>query len=400
VANGSGTVSGANITNVALTCAVNTFSVGGTVSGLTGTVVLQVNGGNNLSVSVNGAVTFPSPLADGSAFTVTVLTQPAGQSCSVTGGTGTIVGANVTGVGVSCAANTFTVGGTVSGLSGTVMLQNNGGNDLTVSANGTFTFSTALQNAAAYSVAVLTQPSGQTCTVANGTGTIAAANVTNVGVSCSATAGGIFSTSFPLTENPISDGGKWVEGKTVGLDWNDPRSTPGRAFAAVKSGLNGSRYDDTIAHLSTSFMAFPANQYAQGTVFRVAGYDPSPSKHEVELHLRFQTTAHNARGYEIMWGITGYLAVVRWDGALGVYTPLLDTGDPGIGAPVDGDMLRAEIKGTTISIFKNGALKATLDVSSAGNVWADGQPGMGFWPVDGSTPENYGWKNFEAGPVP
>ena len=402
VGNGSGTVSGANATNVSVSCAVNTFSVGGAVSGLSGTVVLRINGGSTLSVSANGPFAFGVQLADGSSYTVTVQTQPVGQGCSVTGGTGTVAGANVTSVDVSCAANAFTVGGTVSGLSGSMVLQNNGSDNLTVSANGAFTFATALQTSTAYNVTVLTQPSGQTCTVANGSGSIGAAKVTTVGVSCSATAGGTYSTSFPSTENPISEGGKWVNGKTVGVDWNDVKTTPGKAFASILSGFNGaSRYNDNIAHLSTSFMAFPANQYAQGTVFRVAGYDPSPSKHEVELHLRFQTSANNARGYEIMWGITGYLAVVRWNGALGDYTSISDTGDPGIGPPVDGDVLRAEIKGNIITIFKNGVSKQTIDVTSIpGTVWADGQPGMGFWPVDGSTPQNYGWKSYQAGPVP
>ena len=206
-----------------------------------------------------------------------------------------------------------------------------------------------------------------------------------------------FSTSLAATENPISESGKWVNGKAVGLDWNDVQSVPGEAFASMLSG-GASRYNDSIAHLSTAFMAFPADQYAQGAVFRVSGYDPSPSKHEVELHLRFQTTAHNARGYEIMWGITGYLAVVRWNGALGDYTSISDTGDPGIGPPVDGDVLRAEIKGNIITIFKNGVAKQTIDVTAIpGTVWGSGQPGMGFWPVDSSTPQNYGWKKFEAG---
>jgi hypothetical protein len=79
---------------------------------------------------------------------------------------------------------------------------------------------------------------------------------------------------------------------------------------------------------------------------------------------------------------------------------MLDTGDPGIGSPVEGDVLRAEIKGNIITILKNGVSKATIDVSAFGNVWTTGQPGMGFWPVDGSTPQNYGWKNYQAGPVP
>lgn len=166
--------------------APQTFTVGGTVGGLTGTVVLQNNGGNNLSVSANGSFTFSTAINSGTAYAVTVQNQPAGQTCTVSSGSGTAT-ANITNVAVACTTNpvvTFTIGGTVSGLTGTVVLQNNGGNNLSLNANGPFTFSTAINSGAAYAVAVLTGPSGQTCTVSNGNGT-ATANVTNVAVTCS-----------------------------------------------------------------------------------------------------------------------------------------------------------------------------------------------------------------------
>ena len=64
------------------------------------------------------------------------------------------------------------------------MLRDNGGDDLTLTANGSFSFATKLANGAAYNVTVKTNPSGQSCSVANGTGTIAAADVMNVAVTC------------------------------------------------------------------------------------------------------------------------------------------------------------------------------------------------------------------------
>ena len=60
----------------------------------------------------------------------------------------------------------------MSGLSGTVVLQDNGGDELSLSASGGFTFATKLPAGAAYNVTVKTSPSGQTCTVANGSGTV------------------------------------------------------------------------------------------------------------------------------------------------------------------------------------------------------------------------------------
>jgi glucuronoarabinoxylan endo-1,4-beta-xylanase len=85
---------------------------------------------------------------------------------------------------------TYTVSGLVSGLTSSgLVLQDNGGNNLTVAANATsFTFSTALASGSAYSVTVFTPPSNpsENCVVTNGSGTVAGANVTNVQVTCSA----------------------------------------------------------------------------------------------------------------------------------------------------------------------------------------------------------------------
>jgi hypothetical protein len=164
------------------------YSIGGTVTGLTGSgLVLQDNGGDNLTVPAAGTFTFKTAVAKGAAFAVTVATQPVSpaQSCAVTGGSGTVA-ANVTTVAVTCttAATNATVGVTVSGLTGTgLILQDNGGDSLTIPANGPYTFKTAVTGA--YAVTVLTQPIGPTqlCTVTNGSG-IATANVTNITVNC------------------------------------------------------------------------------------------------------------------------------------------------------------------------------------------------------------------------
>jgi len=80
----------------------------------------------------------------------------------------------------------YSVGGTISGLiSGeSVTLQNNGGDDLAISADGSFTFATNLADGDGYAVTVGTQPTGGTCTVANGTGTVSGQNVTGITVTC------------------------------------------------------------------------------------------------------------------------------------------------------------------------------------------------------------------------
>lgn len=163
----------------------STYTVGGNVGGATGPVSLKLNGGADL-VAGNGAFTFPTALADGSAYAVTVSTAPAGQSCTVGNGSGTIAGADVTNVAVTCATQaTYTVGGNISGATGSVSLKLNGGADL-VAGNGAFAFPAALTSGSAYVVTVSAAPAGQSCTVGNGSGTIAGANVDNVTIACAA----------------------------------------------------------------------------------------------------------------------------------------------------------------------------------------------------------------------
>jgi len=195
-----------------------------------------------------------------------------------------------------------------------------------------------------------------------------------------------------LTENPINESGAWVRGGTEGLDWNNPKTIGGNAVGSVAMPAL-SRYSDDIAHVAASRQAFPANQFAQATVYRAAGYTGNGGGHEAELLLRFSINGHNARGYEVMWGMAGYIAIVRWNGALGDFTVLFDSGVGGVPVPVDGDVLRAEIVGSTIKVYRNGALVTSVSDST----WLGGQPGIGFWPVDGAIPESYGWKQFTAG---
>ena len=164
-----------------------TYTIGGVLSGLGGTVVLSDNGSDALTLTTNGDFTFGTRLATGQGYDVTVTQQPSGQTCGVSGGSGSVAAADVTGVQVTCTTNTsptYTIGGTVTGLQGALVLQDNGGDNLPVSASGAFTFATPLASAQAYAVTVLTQPTNQRCTVSSGAGNVAGTNVTSVEVSC------------------------------------------------------------------------------------------------------------------------------------------------------------------------------------------------------------------------
>jgi len=209
---------------------------------------------------------------------------------------------------------------------------------------------------------------------------------TSASINCpTVPSGDLYATTFPAAENPISEGGKWTNGKVAGLDWNNVQTVPGAAYGADFA----IGYDDSIAVLNTTFTA---NQFAEGVVRRASGYSPTVS-HEVELLLRFQVTPNNARGYEVLYSQDGWLVIVRWNGPLANYTELASSGGPVSGNAADGDVIRAEIVGNAIRVFKNG----TLVLTGSDATWTTGQPGMGFWPKPGATIQAYGWKSYTAG---
>lgn len=176
-ASGSSTV---NVT-VALTCKPDPYRIGGTVTGLmsNGRVVLQNNHADTATISANGSFVFPSAALSGSQYAVTVLTPPAGETCAVTGGTGTVGAANVTTVAVDCAPLSFKLSVEIFGIATTagLMLQNNGGDRLAAPASGAYAFSTPVASGSSYAVTVAAQPAGETCFVMGGSGTVTTADV-------------------------------------------------------------------------------------------------------------------------------------------------------------------------------------------------------------------------------
>jgi hypothetical protein len=193
VANSEGTIGSADVTNIAVTCATGTFSINVTVSGLSGTgLVLQNNLRDDLSITGNGSFQFNDPLASGAQYSVTVSRQPTNppQSCAVDNQSGTVGTANVTNIAVTCMANRFTVGGTISGLAGTglqLRLNNEPPLELSAPANR-FTFGALLPSGTPYVVQVTGNPANpsQRCEIRPGTerGDVGNANITNVAVTC------------------------------------------------------------------------------------------------------------------------------------------------------------------------------------------------------------------------
>lgn len=248
--NASGTVSGANVTAVGAAC-TNVYSLGGTLSGLNSGSSVVLNGGvfGNLSLSSNGAFTFPTMQPNGTAYSVSVSTQPTGESCFLTNASGTIGTSNVTNVGAACSASTsFSVGGTMSGLDAgsSVVLKLNGGDDLTVSANGSFTFTTKVGVGASYVVTVGTQPAGATCTLTNASGTIVSSNVTNLAASCADNSSAISTVAGMQALFTGGVQGIWVDGtdyasfEVNGVPLTEYTYTGGITSVLDRSGNNNS----------------------------------------------------------------------------------------------------------------------------------------------------------------
>ena len=168
-------------TTVAVACTSESYTISGTVVGMLSgqSVTLQNNSGDNLTVSSNTSFSFTTKVASGVTYLVTVLTQPTGQTCTPNLNSG-VVSDNVSDVSIICSYTVYTVSGNVSGLSGTLVLQNNYGSDQTLTSDGNFSFRVA--SSAKYNIRVKTQPNGK-CTISNGSGTVSA-DVDNVSVGC------------------------------------------------------------------------------------------------------------------------------------------------------------------------------------------------------------------------
>jgi len=98
----------------------NNFSVGGTVSGLTGSLTASINNTPH-TISTNGPFTFPFSFSDRSRYTITISSQPIGVLCTVSNESGTITNANVSNIDISCINNSFSIAGTISSTALTVV---------------------------------------------------------------------------------------------------------------------------------------------------------------------------------------------------------------------------------------------------------------------------------------
>lgn len=202
----------------------------------------------------------------------------------------------------------------------------------------------------------------------------------------------------------MSAGGIWNTGFTTGLDWNDCQTTGGNCIGSQDT--LSPRYADDLAQLKSSAFAASPGQWARATQFIVPGYTGNSGSHECELHLYQEITPHGARSYECTIGINAgapdgvYVFVVLWPGAAGEFTTLYDP-HGGVGSyintptfPVSGDRWYAQVTTSgVITLEQNEIVIGTVTDTT----WTSGQPGLGFWPVDGAVKTSMGWSSWQCG---
>jgi len=199
-----------------------------------------------------------------------------------------------------------------------------------------------------------------------------------------------YTTNFPLTENPISENGRWIGGKTAGVAWADFRSTPGLAFGK-QLGTSPGKYDDAIALLTGTW---GPNQTVHATVKTVNQNDSIYE--ELEIRLRSTVTANNSTGYECLFtarsSANAYLEIVRWNGPFGNFTHLFRATGSNY-ALHNGDTIKCTISGSTITAYINGVQKG----QAVDSTFASGRPGIGaFLELATGVNADYGFTNFSA----
>jgi len=169
------------------------YTVGGSVTGVTSGGMLAISNHvnkqlnhqkNRMSLRANTTYVFSRTVASGDTYQVVVEDDPLNQRCTVSNGAGLAVG-NVSNVNIHCVTPPkYSVGGSVTGLNGMLVLKINGGEEeVTLFADSAYTFPTSIMSGTDYQVSIYNEPANQDCTITNASGTLSSP-VTNISVSC------------------------------------------------------------------------------------------------------------------------------------------------------------------------------------------------------------------------
>ena len=179
-------------------------------------------------------------------------------------------------------------------------------------------------------------------------------------------------TSFPLTENPISQGGQWLNGSTnCSGNWTNMATDGTKVYGTA---LNPDPpFNDDSAWLNATW---GPTQTVQATL--VLGSTGTLSQAEVEIHLNTSCSGGQLSTYEfnesVLSGVP-YMYIVRWNGPLNSYTIL--AGPYSSHVAVNGDVLKATRVGSLLTFYLNGSSILSVNDST----FTAGSPGVGQWCV-------------------
>ncbi len=236
----SGFVGTGDVIDANIDCPTQYTLGGNGVTSLTAPITLALNytGGveyKTIPTSATDTYTFNTKLVDGNAYFVSISGQPAGQTCSLQNLAGTVLNAtgNVTNINIACPTY-YAVGGSVTGLTGTVTLQLSSAEvteTLALSANGVYAFTGKVADTGLYSVIVTQQPSILTCLLPKSSGNIAAGDVIDINVICQPWNAFASRGGSPIDSN--ADG--LVEG--IDMDGNGVLNTGDMSFVTPGQGM-------------------------------------------------------------------------------------------------------------------------------------------------------------------
>jgi hypothetical protein len=221
----------------------------------------------------------------------------------------------------------------------------------------------------------------------------------------------VYTTSFPLTENPISEGGRWISAGAFG-SWSDMRTTTGLAFGTQDTPVSPP-YDDSGALLRPPpGKSWGRNQRVIGQV-KIANRGSWTGFHELPILLRGHIATGVLKGYECLFPCTTStkLEMTQWLGPLAT-NPGGVAGNPNsFGAHAeepswpglsDNDFILAQIVGTVITMAHQPAAGGgytsylTYDTASDAVRFSDGMPGIFHWKNGTSNHDDYAYRSIEV----
>ena len=217
-----------------------------------------------------------------------------------------------------------------------------------------------------------------------------------------------YSTTFQLDEDPVSEGGIWVNGKKDGIDWVDVIARNGVAYGAVsRMGAAERRVEqgnlDTAAAADavpegdyddpTAVLAGPWGRNQHGTARVFSRNQTEEYFQEVEIRLRSSIKEHYCTGYEVFFRClkneNGYSEIARWNGKRGDFTSLAKRIGSEYGVE-EGDLIEARVVGNLITGYING----TQVIEATDDMFDEGSPGIGFNFGVGDTNTDHGLTYF------